>query len=152
MQFQKALERVLIEVFELHAFMFGAQNESPDSVDESALDMCVTVNFTGSQTGRIDLACPADLAAELAGNVLGSFDAVPQDDIDDSLVELLNVVVGRLLPAIAHSADNAASYEIDRPRIVASAPVPSDANLVACASILAETWPVVAHLYVEGAA
>lgn len=100
---ESAVRQVFGEVLERFAFMFV---EPPDEAVAAPAEpmLAARMGFDGPLRGTVALAVPAPLARELAANVLG----VEPDDGEampgDALKELLNVVVGNLLTALAGEA------------------------------------------------
>ncbi len=98
----ETLTRVFTEVLEQLAFMFV---EPPDSDFAPAPPDPVSANmsFRGPFSGIVTLAVPREMAPVLAANVLG---LDPGDELGlqaarDALKELLNVICGNVLTAIA---------------------------------------------------
>jgi hypothetical protein len=89
---------VLFEVLEKQAFLFGDPGEEPDlsSVDGY---LAATVSFAGAAAGRVSLAVPASMAAELASNILGCEpdDPAAAAAAEDACREILNIVCGHVL-------------------------------------------------------
>ena len=89
---------VLLEVLEKQAFLFGDPGEEPDleSVD---LYLAASVNFAGAAAGKVSLAVPAPMAAELASNFLGCEPDDPAAEMQaaDACKEILNIVCGHIL-------------------------------------------------------
>lgn len=92
------IENVLFEVLEKQAFLFGDPGEKPDlaSVD---VFLAASVSFAGAAAGRVSLAVPAPMAAELASNFLGceADDPAAAAASADACKEILNIVCGHLL-------------------------------------------------------
>ena len=72
-----------------------------------------SIDFTGADSGRIELVAGIDFAKSLAGNMTGL------DDLEDevamaSLGELVNVISGLVLPFIAEDTDDV--YDVTIPK------------------------------------
>ena len=98
------LTEVFGEILDQMAFMFA----EPVEPEEEALpapreSVLAHLKFDGEFSGKLSLAIPTDMCAELAANMLGE----EADDPDaiakgtDALKELLNVLAGNLLTAFA---------------------------------------------------
>lgn len=89
---------VLFEVLEKQAFLFGDPGEEPDLASVDAY-LAASVSFAGAAMGRISLAVPAPMAAELASNFLGCEpdDPAAAAAAADACKEILNIVCGHLL-------------------------------------------------------
>lgn len=100
-QHDQTLYTVATYVLESLALMFLVPED-----EASPLPCCnrrVVVAFTGPFDGSLVLAASDDMLLELAANMLGleSGRVVTMDQQEDALKELVNVVCGNLLPAIA---------------------------------------------------
>lgn len=90
-------------ILEMFAFIFADPVEVETVTDAPEDARAVRMTFSGDRTGTLEMAVPAELCGELAANVLG----VEPDDpacIEkgaDALQELLNVLCGQLLTAVA---------------------------------------------------
>lgn len=89
---------VLFEVLEKQAFLFGDPGEEPD-VDSVEVYLAASVSFAGAAAGRVSLAVPAPMAAELASNILGCEpdDPAAEAASADACKEILNIVCGHIL-------------------------------------------------------
>ncbi len=89
---------VLLEVLEKQAFLFVDPGEDPDlaSVD---VYLAASVGFAGAAAGRVSLAVPSAMAAELASNFLGCEpdDPAAAAQAADACKEILNIVCGHIL-------------------------------------------------------
>ena len=101
------LAEVAADTLERLAFIFAAPAADAPVVEESALET-VRVNFSGGFSGGLELSLSASVLAELAANMLGADEgqALSADEQRDALKELVNVVCGNLLPAIAGRAQD----------------------------------------------
>ena len=105
-QLRKTLYRVVEDVMEKLAFILSFPEDiDEESVDKSDFDSSATavVSFSGTFTGKLLLAISEDMLPELAGNMLGFDDGeeTTTEQRHDALCELINVICGNLLPAIA---------------------------------------------------
>ena len=64
------ISNVLFEVLEKQAFLFGDPGEEPDLASVEGY-LAASVSFAGAAAGRVSLAVPVPMAAELASNFLG---------------------------------------------------------------------------------
>ena len=102
-EYRELLSEVFCDVIEKLAFMFGEPVEIGDFEPCEAGYLKASLTFSGHMSGELDIYSSMDMALDLAANVLG---ADPDDDdvqeqVTDSLKELLNVTCGNLLVAIA---------------------------------------------------
>jgi CheY-specific phosphatase CheX len=96
---QENLFEVLEHVLEQFAFAF-CEIVDKDKVSDIPQEMIhSSLSFKGPYSGEIALVLSLDLCIELAGNVLGMDpgDEGVEDYGQDSLKELLNVLIGNLL-------------------------------------------------------
>ncbi len=100
----KKLNEVVFDVFEKLAFMFGDVADR-EEVSPTATDYAhVSMTFSGKDmAGTLALTVPAELSMQIAANVLGvdPADELADAQADDALKELLNVICGNVLTAIA---------------------------------------------------
>lgn len=101
-QINKILRSVAAETLEGLAFVFALPAESIDEIDYDSL-IVANVTFVGVFSGTLIAIVSREILPGLAGNMLGveSEDAVSLDQQQDALKELLNVICGNLLPALA---------------------------------------------------
>jgi CheY-specific phosphatase CheX len=89
---------VFSEILEQFAFMFA---DSPDEEDVTSSDdrhILTSVGFSGPRKGRIHIAAPYQLCAELGANFLGTDpESLSEESAMDSLKELTNVFIGKFL-------------------------------------------------------
>lgn len=100
------ISRIVYDVFEKLAFMFGEVADRDELPEPAALNMRASMTFAGDMTGSISLIVPENVCPEIAANVLGKD---PDDDIvvaqsADALKEVLNVLCGNILTAVAGEA------------------------------------------------
>lgn len=105
-------------IFEEAAFaLVDPPEEAPDS--GTAPGMYASVDFFGPMSGILTIAASERLARTFAANMLG----VDEDDPDalakpgDALGEILNMICGNLLPAIAGAGPE---FRIDAPQELSS--------------------------------
>jgi CheY-specific phosphatase CheX len=99
---KQRLHRVAEEILEKLAFMFSFPEDDRDETDyESAL--AASVSFTGPFSGALVMVVSDQILPELTGNMLGIDDdeGTSLEQRHDALKELINVICGNLLPAIA---------------------------------------------------
>jgi chemotaxis protein CheY-P-specific phosphatase CheC len=82
-------------------FAEPVSREETPGLDSDGLS--VNMEFSGPISGGLTLAASREAAAEIAANILGvdADDIVAQRGGEDALKELLNVICGRLLTALA---------------------------------------------------
>ena len=100
---KQLLSGVCGEVFEELAFMFGEEADAAELPPPSPSGVLAAMSFSGPLSGRIELAVPAAMRAEIAANVLGIDTEDPEAEAvgDDSLKEVLNVTCGQVLTRLA---------------------------------------------------
>lgn len=99
------LAEVTTDTLERLAFIFASPVADGPAVEESALET-VRVDFSGGFTGGLELSLSTSVLVELAANMLGADEGrtLSADEQRDALKELVNVVCGNLLPAVAGRA------------------------------------------------
>lgn len=110
---EQYLSRTTAETFENLALIF-ADTELSSEQASAPLDVTVSVDFRGPETGRLVLKASARVLPTIAANMLGgdqSRSAVLQRD---ALGELANVICGNVLPLVA-GAD--AVFKLAAPRV-----------------------------------
>ncbi len=95
----EVVKQVCCDVFEQLAFMFGEELDKDLLDSDSNVFIRATMQFTGDQTGDIEIIVPAELAESLAYNILGfeEGDELEQGASEDALKELLNTICGRIV-------------------------------------------------------
>ena len=100
----ETIANAFCEVLEVFSFMFGepAEKDELPEVEDACISSKMT--FTGDMEGTVTVTVPLELCQEIAANVLG----IDEDDEEiedthakDALGEMLNVICGQLLTAIA---------------------------------------------------
>ena len=121
------LQNTAVSTFEALAFILTMPEEIAD-MGEAMPDgpKAIThVGFDGPCKGMLYLAVPQDMLPELASNMLGTEDMPSDGQQEDSLKELLNVVCGNLLPAVAGAE---AVFNVSAPAQVESGEAPDEYN------------------------
>jgi CheY-specific phosphatase CheX len=109
-----ALETTFISVVEKLTFMFGEQVDVSEVEAGDEVWMQARMEFSGDLPGALSVIVPEALQPEIAANILG-LDAEGLDTrevLDDALREVLNVVCGHVIMALA---GNDANFELDTP-------------------------------------
>jgi CheY-specific phosphatase CheX len=88
------------ETLESLAFMFIEPGDTRNPKDYSGAE-AVSMYFSGPFSGQLVLTCSDQVLPELAENMLGTEEDIPLSQQRDALKELLNVICGNTLPAIA---------------------------------------------------
>ncbi len=98
-QTQEKIFGILESVLEQFAFAFCEIIDKSEIIDFPDEMIHSSLSFSGPYSGEIALVLSLDLCIELAGNVLGMDpgDAGVEDYGQDSLKELLNVLIGNVL-------------------------------------------------------
>jgi len=105
---QEQLSRTFLEVVEQLTFMFG-EPEGKDQLEVGGFDfMTAAINFQGDLNGELTIAVPDNITAEIAANILGlePEDVQSEEMRCDALAEMLNVVCGHVIMAIAGTDAN----------------------------------------------
>lgn len=80
-------------------FSFAAEEREPLPVEEA---LTAKLTFSGALQGTLCMVISAEVLSELAGNMLGTEgEEITETQQQDALKELLNVICGNLLPAVA---------------------------------------------------
>lgn len=115
-QIKEILYRVAEDVLEKLAFIFSFPEEEREGI---AYDAAVTakVSFTGPFKGTLIMAVSTEALPEMTGNMLGIEDGeeTTTDQQYDAVKELINVICGNMLPAIAGKET---LFNVDPPEIV----------------------------------
>ncbi len=117
---QQILFETTQRVFEEAAFaLVDEPDETPEPVADAGPVLSAAVEFSGQFSGKLAISAPEEFVKILATNMLG----VDEDDPDaqqkcgDALGEILNMVCGNLLPAIAGTEPE---FRITEPRELAA--------------------------------
>ena len=99
---------MFLEVVEKLTFMFGELGEPEDVDEEQCIWVRASIDFSGPVNGTISLGVPEDVCGEVSANILGlNPEDIEEDGLArDSLMELLNVVCGHIVPAIQETEDD----------------------------------------------
>lgn len=125
--FEQTLHRVAEECFGELAFMLIVPEEFGERPAESAWTHAAMVDFTGPFGGQLFVAISDEMLAPLASNMLGldPGEQAPEGvDPVDALKELLNVICGNLLPALA---GDEVVFHIGAPMLLESPTLPESA-------------------------
>ena len=141
--------RVATDTLESLALMFLV----PEEEAANPLPPCsrrVAVKFTGPFEGMLILAASESVLPALAANMLGlENDSLPTtDQQEDALKELVNVVCGNLLPAIAGKEP---IFHIDAPQVLVVEQAHSTGNLLQAgqARLLADSGVLELSFFVD---
>lgn len=95
---QAHVDAVFGPVLETFAFVFPEPVNAESAPEAQGEIMCATITFSGATSGTMSLAAPADLCAELAGNILGLEPGDPEAlrKGADTLGEIANIAAGHL--------------------------------------------------------
>ena len=120
----ETLGRVAEEVFESLAFVLPAFEEEESAPPETADRTSASISFAGPFEGTLALSASTELLPAVAANMLGlDFGEVPSQDIQrDAFKELLNVICGNLLPALAGEQ---AVFDVGAAELLADGAVPA---------------------------
>lgn len=92
--------QILEEILENLAFLFSAPEDTRDTMDYNVA-VAAKISFTGLFSGTLVLALSNQVLPEIARNMLGVDEDIPVLQQHDAFKELLNVICGNVLPAIA---------------------------------------------------
>ena len=147
---KEMLYRVAVEVLEKIAFVFSSREEERDNLD-AASALTVKVNFCGLFNGMVLMAVSVHILPEITGNMLGIEDSeeTTVEQQQDAVKELINVICGNLLPAVAGKS---MVFSVDTPEIVtAGETLSKDGDLIASARLaLEDEGKCDLFLYVKG--
>lgn len=110
-----------LEVVEQLTFMFGEPTSKSALLDANGDYVLAQISFTGDIAGTLSLAVPCACVPEIAANILGLEPEEVEADAmaPDSLGEMLNVICGHVIMAIAGKG---ADFRLGSPRVVAATP------------------------------
>mgnify|MGYP001008461714 CR=1 FL=1 len=113
--------RSFSEVLEKLAFMFAEPAEADELPAAEGKLVLVAMGFSGHWRGRLELAVPEEMSAELAANVLGldAGDEAALERSADALKELLNVACGSILTTLAGDQP---VFDLSVPKVAALPP------------------------------
>ena len=97
-----------LEVVEQLTFMFGEPTPKDELDAEGVEFIQASMRFEGDLNGHLSVAVPVDITGEIAANILGlDPEDVESEEIKrDALAEMLNVVCGHVIMAMAGSDAN----------------------------------------------
>lgn len=97
---KEIIYQVLEAILENLAFLFFAPEDTRDTMDYNVA-VAAKISFTGLFSGTLVLALSHQVLPEIARNMLGVDEDIPIPQQHDAFKELLNVICGNVLPAIA---------------------------------------------------
>lgn len=145
---RRVLYRVTEEVLEQLAFIFSFPEEDRPPMEGADL-IAARVAFSGPFNGALHLRVSPAIGPELTGNMLGvePEDTTP-DQQQDAVRELVNVICGNLLPAIAGKR---AVFNVDSPVLISESAASKEAgNIAAEARLSLEEGECDLRLLVDG--
>ncbi len=97
------VQSTFLEVVEKLTFMFGEAVSSADLPPTAGEYSEAWLTFDGAVKGRLAVIVPSEMTPEIAGNILGldPADVQPGEMMADALRELLNVISGHVVMALA---------------------------------------------------
>lgn len=100
---REAVASTFVDVIEKLTFMFGEQAAMEDVAPGTEPWVEARMEFTGDLVGSLAVIVPQEMQPEIAANILGlGSEALQQPEVlDDALREMLNVVCGHVIRAIA---------------------------------------------------
>lgn len=100
---REAVANTFVDVVEKLTFMFGEQASMDDVAPGTDPWVEARMSFTGDVEGSLAVIVPQELQPDIAANILGiGAEAMQQPEVlDDALREMLNVVCGHVIRAIA---------------------------------------------------
>ena len=104
----EAVSATFLTIVEQLTFMFGEPSDKSAVLEDDVDYIVAQMDFTGDVKGTLSLAVPADCVVEIAANILGLDPGETEvaSMVSDSLGEMLNVICGHVMVAIAgKSAD-----------------------------------------------
>ena len=113
---KEIIYQVLEEILENLAFLFFAPEDTRDTMDYNVA-VAAKISFTGLFSGTLVLALSHQVLPEIARNMLGVDEDIPVPQQHDAFKELLNVICGNVLPAIAGKRE---VFAISVPDIISS--------------------------------
>lgn len=143
------LYRVGVEVLEKIAFVFSFTEDERENMSAGNA-VTARVTFSGLFTGSLVMRISDSILPELTGNMLGLDDSeeTTREQQHDAVKELINVICGNLLPAIAGKS---MVFNVDTPIIVPEDETTDNTNQVSVARLsLEEEGQCDLILYVDG--
>ncbi len=150
-EIDRILYSVAEEVLEKLAFIFSFPADEQDEID---IDDTVSakVSFNGPYTGSLIMMVSKPALPDLAENMLG-MDENEETTVDqqyDALKELINVICGNLLPAVAGKQE---IFSVDMPFVVPenqNAAIRNEHDPESVAKLSLEVGQCHLYLYVDG--
>ena len=149
----ETLQAIAEETFESLAFVLAMPEEMDDAADEPlGPGVTARISFTGPFEGTLFLAASADVVEPTAANMLALIDGeVPTGEQQaDAFRELLNVICGNLLPALAGTAP---VFDVGAAEILGDEPIPEQFQQrppTATVRLCLEFGPAELALFVHG--
>lgn len=102
------VSRTFLDIVEQLTFMFGEPILKAELDTDGTDFVLAAMKFEGDVTGELSVAVPADITAEIAANILGldADDIESEEMAQDALAEMLNVVCGHVIMALASKDAN----------------------------------------------
>jgi CheY-specific phosphatase CheX len=109
------VQSTFLAVVEKLTFMFGEVVSSADLPATEGEYSEAWLTFAGTVNGRLAVIVPSELTPEIAGNILGldPAEVQPGEMMEDALRELLNVISGHVVMALA---TNLADFKLSPPK------------------------------------
>ncbi len=113
---QETVNATFLDVVEQLTFMFGEPENKNDMDTESVDFVLASMSFVGDLNGRLSVAVPQRITAEIAANILGlePEDLTDRAMLDDALGEMLNVVCGHVIMALVGTEAN---FKLNSPEV-----------------------------------
>ncbi len=120
-QQQEALSSTFLEIVEQLTFMFGEPADKQDMEVEDVDFTTASMSFTGDLPGSLTVVVDSSILLDIAANILGiePEDVAPDTMMPDALGEMLNVICGHVIMALAGTDAN---FKLGPPTIGKAAP------------------------------
>ncbi len=107
-QQQEALSSTFLEIVEQLTFMFGEPADKQDMEVEDVDFTTASMSFTGDLPGSLTVVVDSSILLDIAANILGidPEDVAPDTMMPDALGEMLNVICGHVIMALAGTGAN----------------------------------------------
>lgn len=111
---QEQLCSTFSEVVERLTFMFGEVVPKEEAHAPGTLFTQASMTFAGDLVGKLSVAVPSEITAEIAANILGiePEDIESETMMNDALAEMVNVVCGHVIMAMVGTDAN---FKLDAP-------------------------------------
>ena len=105
---QDKLSKTFLDVVEQLTFMFGEPLPKSELDVDGVPFILAAMKFEGDVQGELSVAVPEEITAEITANILGldAEDIDPEEMKKDALAEMLNVVCGHVIMALAGTDAN----------------------------------------------